>query len=64
MIDVDAPYTKFHDVNATPEDPSLQRAVDEPIAVPVARPTLASEDSPTPTGRTTEELVAPSPVKQ
>ena len=35
--------------------------MDEALAAPVARPTLASE-SPTPTETTTEEVVAPGSV--
>ena len=62
VIDLDATTNNFEDISSSPKLPSLQRAVDEAIAAPVARLTLASE-SPTPTGRTTEEEVAPSPVK-
>ena len=63
MIDVDAKSTNFVHNIATPNLPSSQRAMDEAVVAPVARPTLAS-DSPTPTGTSTEEVVAPSPVKQ
>ena len=63
MIDLDATTNNFDDVTATPKVPSLQRAMDEAVAAPVARPTLASESA-TPPGTTTEEVVAPSPVKK
>ena len=54
-----------HNLNRLKLDlpPSLQKAVDEGVAAVKARPTPTSE-SPTPTGTTTEEVVAPSPVKQ
>ena len=63
MIDVDTPSTNFVDNTATPKVASLWRAVDEVVAAPVARPTLAS-DLLTPTGTSTEEVVPPGPVKQ
>ena len=64
VIDLDATTNNFDDVTASPKVPSLWRAMDEAIAVPIARPTLASE-SPTPTGTTTEQVVLAStnPVK-
>ena len=63
VIDVDALSNNFNDVTATPKVPSLQRAVDEDVAASVlTMPTLASK-SPTPTGTSSEEVVAPSAVK-
>ena len=49
VIDVDAaPSINFHDVTVTPKVLSLQRAVDEALTAPIARPALTSA-SPTPT---------------
>ena len=63
VINLHAPSTIFDGVSATPKVPSVWRAMDQPIAAPIARPTLANE-SPTPTGRLAEEVVALSPVKE
>ena len=64
-IDVDAPSTNFYDMTATPTKvPSLQRAMDEANAAPIATPSTLASESSTPTEISTEELgVAPSPVE-
>ena len=62
VTDVDATTNNFDDIIATPKVPSLGRIMGEVVAAPVATPILAIE-SPTPKGTPTEEVVAPSPVK-
>ena len=61
-IDVDATTNNFDDLTAA-SIPPLGRAMDEAVAALVARPTLAS-DSPILTGTCTEQVVAPSAVRQ
>ena len=63
VIGADSPNTNFVVNTATSKVASLQAAANVVVAASVARPTLAG-NSPKPTGTSTEEVVAPSPVKQ